>query len=85
MTKEEKYLSIWIACFIIIIVCCLILLSTGCTYNHNYIPGEFKCRHRALNHALIMGERYPVRIVVGNVDGDLPHAQAQFNFDGEWH
>ena len=64
-----------------LIILFIALLFTSCATNHTFKP---VCRHYALLQAQVVGEYYPVRIIVGETkDGGL-HAQAQAKIAGKW-
>ena len=63
----------------------LIILTffLGCAHS----LGEMVCRHEATVCALVAGEKYPVRIVLGHskkYSGISQHAQAQAYVNGKW-
>jgi len=59
----------------------LLLFLTACA--HNKITIQPQCRHTSILCALAVGEKYPVRIVYGELwFGE--HAEAQACIDGEW-
>ncbi len=43
---------------------------------------QIKCRQRAVMAALVMGEKYPVRIISGPTKSGVWHSQAQAYRDG---
>ena len=62
---------------IVILIICIVNLS-ACTPTFQPV-----CRHKAIYAAIVVGERYPVRIVRGKSAARGMHVQAQY-FDGEW-
>lgn len=62
---------------IVILIICIVNLS-ACTAK--FTPW---CRHKAVYAAIVVGEKYPVRIVLGKSTARGMHVQAQY-FDGEW-
>jgi len=64
-----------------LIILFIVLLLSSCATNHTFKP---VCRHYALLQAQVVGEYYPVRIIVGETkDGGL-HAQAQAKIADKW-
>lgn len=59
----------------------LFLFLTSCAHKAITIPPQ--CRHTSVFYALAVGERYPVRIVYGEL-WEGQHAEAQAYIDGEW-
>ena len=62
---------------IVILMICIVNLS-ACTAH--FTPW---CRHKAIYAAIVVGEKYPVRIVRGKSTSRGWHVQAQY-WDGEW-
>ena len=59
----------------------LVFILAGCaTLNVDPV-----CRHKALYAAVTLGERHPVRIVIGETNLDvMNHAQTQVFIENEW-
>ncbi|MDQ5985909.1 MAG: hypothetical protein CSYNP_01626 [Syntrophus sp. SKADARSKE-3] len=67
--------------FRFLICICLIFLLCSCATVHSGV-----CRHNALYAAVVMGERYDVRIDFGpsSLNPNIWHAQAKAMIGGEW-
>lgn len=66
--------------FVIFLVIVSLLLLSSCATTFKPV-----CRHNAILAALTVGEKYPVRLVWGNVSGNWQnHVQAQALIDGQW-
>ena len=68
----------------LILTMCLLVLLSSCKILRNDFPAlEPVCRHKALVCAIVAAERFPVRLVVGFLNG-IPHVQTQAYWDKEW-